>query len=70
LYAAHREFGADVAKSWGRAYWVYRRLHLVGNDKLDGGGLERVLWIKPDHEVKNLILEEKIPEIPYQTQVG
>lgn len=50
-----------MAKGWGRTYWVYRRLHLVGNDKLDGGGLERVLWIKPHHEVKNLILEKKNP---------
>jgi hypothetical protein len=40
---------------------VYGRLDLIGNDELDGGGFERVLWIEPNHEVKNLILE-KVPK--------
>lgn len=38
---------------------MYGWLHLVGNDKLDSGRLERVLWIEPDHEVKGLILKKK-----------
>jgi hypothetical protein len=48
---------------------VYGRLDLIGNDELDGGGFERVLWIEPNHEVKNLILE-KVPKknVQYQTQ--
>ncbi len=44
---------------------MYGWLDLVRNDELDGGGLERVLWIKPDHEVKNLILE-KCQKCQYQ----
>ena len=48
---------------------MYGRLHLIRNDKLDSGGLERVLRIEPDHEVKNLILG-KIQKMPYQTQGG
>ncbi len=42
--------------------WTYRvhgRLDLIGNDELDSGGLERVLWVEPDHEMKDLILEKK-----------
>lgn len=35
---------------------MYGRLHLIRNDKLDSGGLERVFRIEPDHELKNLIL--------------
>ena len=48
---------------------MYGRLDLIGNDELDGGGFERVLWIEPNHEVKNLILE-KVPKkkVQYQTQ--
>jgi hypothetical protein len=42
-------------------YWVHGWLDLIGNDELDGGGFERVLWIEPNHEVKNLILE-KVPK--------
>ncbi len=42
--------------------WTYRvhgRLDLIGNDELDSGGLERVLWVEPDHEMKDLILEKQ-----------
>jgi hypothetical protein len=45
---------------------VHGRLDLIGNDELDGGGLERVLGIEPDHEVKNLILGKKNRETAYQ----
>lgn len=43
---------------------MYGRLDLIGNDELDGGGFERVLWIEPNHEVKNLILEEVSKKCP------
>lgn len=39
-------------------YWMYGWLHLIGNNELDGRRLERVLWIEPDHELKDLILNE------------
>lgn len=35
---------------------MYGRLNLIGNDELDGRGFERVLWVEPNHEVKDLIL--------------
>lgn len=49
---------------------MYGWLDLVGNDELDGRGFERVLWIEPNHEVKNLILEKvsKKKKSEYQTQ--
>ena len=43
--------------SQGETYWVYRRLYFIGNDELDGWGLEGILWIEPDHEMKDLILD-------------
>ena len=46
---------------------MYGRLHLIRNDKLDSGGLERVFRIEPDHEVEDLILR-KIQKTPHQTQ--
>jgi hypothetical protein len=39
-------------------YRVYGWFHLVGNDELDGWRLERILWIEPDHEMKDFILEK------------
>jgi hypothetical protein len=45
-------------------YWVYGRLDLIRNDELDGGGFKRVLWIEPNHEVKNLILEKVSKKCP------
>lgn len=35
---------------------MYGWFDLIRNDKLDGGGLERILRIEPDHEVKHLVL--------------
>ena len=37
---------------------MYRRLYLIRNNELDGRRLEWVLWIEPDHEMKDLILDE------------
>ena len=53
---AHDEF-LTVRGSQGETYWVYRRLYLIGNNELDGWRLEGILWIKPDHKMKDLILE-------------
>ena len=48
---------------------MYRWLDLIGNYELNGGGFERVLWIEPNHEVKNLILWKVSKKIvQYQTQ--
>ena len=50
----------NVLTVWGNqgeTYWVYRRLYFIGNDELDGWGLEGILWIEPDHEMKDLILD-------------
>jgi hypothetical protein len=33
-------------------------LDLIGNDELDSRRLERILWIEPDHEMKDFVLEE------------
>jgi hypothetical protein len=49
---------------------VYGRLDLIGNDELDGGGFERVLWIEPNHEVKNLILEKVSKKCPISEAGG
>lgn len=49
---------------------MYGRLDLIGNDKLDGGGFERVLWIEPNHEVKNLILEKVSKKCPISDAGG
>ena len=34
-----------------------RWFDFIGNDELDGGRLERVLRIEPDHEMKYFILD-------------
>jgi hypothetical protein len=49
---------------------VYGRLDLIGNDELDGGGFERVLWIEPNHEVKNLVLEKMSKKCPISEAGG
>jgi len=41
---------------------VYGWLHLVGNDELDSWRLERILWIEPDHEMKDFILVQTFSE--------
>jgi hypothetical protein len=38
-------------------YRVYGWFHLVGNDELNSWRLERILWIEPDHEMKDFILK-------------
>lgn len=48
---------------------MHGRLDLIGNDELDGGGFERVFWIEPNHEVKNLVLEKASKKCPI-SEVG
>ena len=54
--------GWHSARDKSRAtVWTYRmhgRLDLIGNDELDSRRLERILWIEPDHEMKDFVLEE------------
>ena len=49
---------------------MHGRLDLIGNDELDGRGFERVLRIKPNHEVKNLILEKGSKKCPISDAEG
>jgi hypothetical protein len=55
--------GWNSAPDWagggdkGCTYRVYGRLDLIRNDELDSRRLEWILWIEPDHEMKDFILE-------------
>lgn len=49
---------------------MHGRLDLIRNDELDGGGFKRVLWIEPNHEVKNLILKGGSKKCPISDAGG
>jgi len=38
----------------------------IGNDELHSRRLERILWIEPDHEMKDFILVQTVPENLYR----